>query len=151
MDRFCAVVMETVDPPSDVKHKSAKSSSSAVASGSQAANGSSDTKASSTVTSKASALHIDPFAVEQLDEFQRRKGKWVRHTLTVCQDRLFHRVTEVMHITRVGVMQLSWFLKKKIPETEIEEKGGHLAQLVNFKAEAIYSEIVAPLCVLCLT
>ena len=93
-------------------------------------------------------LSPDALAIEAIAEFQKKMGKWRRLTLDVLGDALFQPVMEAMHRLRVPVMRLSYFLKSKLTPKQVEEDGGHLTALVNFKAAEIFemfNDLAGPL------
>ena len=89
----------------------------------------------------AENLNPDTLAVEAVQEYQQRMGKWRRHCLDVLADPVFEAVVRTMHATRADVMRCSHFLLSKIPPETLHRKGNHLTQLVNGKALELMSSI----------
>ena len=83
-------------------------------------------------------LNPDALAVEAIREFQIKMSKWRKHTITVLGDPLFASCVKLMNKAREPVMHLSFFLKKRLTEKEVDTHGGHLAMLVNYKAVEIF-------------
>ncbi|CAE7303869.1 unnamed protein product [Symbiodinium sp. KB8] len=86
-------------------------------------------------------LNPDALAVEAVQEYQQRMGKWRRHCLDVLADPVFEAVVRTMHAARADVMRCSHFLLSKISPEALHRKGNHLTQLVNGRAVEMLSSI----------
>ena len=89
-------------------------------------------------------LTPDGLAIEAIQEFQLKMGKWRQITLEVLGDRIFEPVIEVMHRTRNPVIRVSNFLKSKFTDEELQNRGNHLSCLVNFKALEMFDTFNDP-------
>ena len=86
-------------------------------------------------------LNPDTLAVEAVQEYQQRMGKWRQHCLDVLADPVFEPIVQTMNAAREQVIRCSRFLLKKIAPCDVHLHGNHLTQLVNGKAEELFSNI----------
>ncbi len=83
-------------------------------------------------------LNPDTLAIEAIQAFQLQMGKWRKHALAVLGDRIFQPLMKIMHRLREPVMRLSYFLKSKLSQQQIQLHGNHLSLLVNGKMQEIF-------------
>ena len=86
-------------------------------------------------------MNPNVLAIEQTAEYTQRQGKWRIHAGTAIGDPLLEGCIETMFRTREPLIHLSHFLKMNVSAADVEKHGSNLAQMVNFKAAQIDSEL----------
>ena len=79
---------------------------------------------------------VDLLGADDRKAYQKKMGRWRRHTIETLHDPLFGGVILVLHEAKQPWIHLSNFLKKKLPL----ESDGHLFQLVCGKAKDMLSQ-----------
>ena len=82
----------------------------------------------------------DELEIEQTKAYSVKMGLWRSRTLLAVTDLMWSRVVEIMHRLGSPVVHLSNFVKRVVPDDELQRVGGALAQLVTGKAMTIFRE-----------
>lgn len=88
-------------------------------------------------TGSTGAEKVDVLALEHLQEYTARIGRWRRQLLQTINDPLFIRLVKAVNMSRSPIIHLSAFLKKR---EQTEESRGKLCELVCHKAASIQRE-----------
>ena len=80
---------------------------------------------------------VDELAIEETRAYTAKIGRWRRDCLAVISDQTFWVMIRLQLASRAPCVRLSAFLQKAIPDSTLDELGGHMAQLVDGKAKTI--------------
>jgi hypothetical protein len=86
-------------------------------------------------------MNPNVLAIEQTAEYTKQQGKWRHHAGTTIADPLLEGCVEAVFRTREPLIHLSNFIKVRLNAADVEKHGSNLAQMVNFKAAQIDSEL----------
>jgi hypothetical protein len=88
---------------------------------------------------------VDEIRVEAMRSYSGRMGRWRRETLATASDALFRPLVLAMLVPHRILHHILCFLQKSFDEDTVNKIGGHVGQLVVFKAAEFSKEFSSKL------